>query len=240
MIILSREVDCETCANNDSGLCDECEHNENLELHDHYVEARPEVIAEKKAKQILEREEALPCEYITTDLPGEFVNTFMKAKTFTDAERIRPDFSVVHAGEDYLIATDASIMARLNCWVPYSLRGMNIIRLEYGREGYLVRVYKGKDVFKDVGWDFFFNSEKGVGKTLLLGQIDIKDYPTDKVECAVKALEFPDIRILFQQEYMERALSVLTGEIRLTYASQYGPVAFSGDNGWVVVMPLRI
>lgn len=235
------DEDCETCVNFNTHLCDECEYY--AVLYDHYEPASQEIIAKKEAERRERAENSLPHEFIRVNLPDEFKKVFEAVKPFCGTETHRPELFAVHVGEDYLSATNTHVLAHIKRVVPEDIRGKNILRidscLESDEEGDQVKLLLQKVFWEDQGLDYFV---QGNSRTVSLSEIKIvddadwKDFKTKRLLLS----DLSDTDILFNAEYLDLALKTLAGDISITYTGAFNPVIFSGDNGWVVVMPLRL
>lgn len=115
------EADCSLCANRKTHWCGRCVRNEDLD--DYYQPADSEQVrAMLEGELIDDKIEICPS--------GEFLKVYAAAKKF--ASNNVKLYVPVHAGNDYLTATDGYALARFFCDVPSPLKGKNIVCIENG------------------------------------------------------------------------------------------------------------
>jgi hypothetical protein len=226
------DVDCTTCANLDTGYCDDCIHNERLE--DHYVRAGKDTLKKREEAERKRLEDELTDGKIRVELPEEFLKVFAAAKKFT-AHDWHKEFILVHAEKNRLSACDGRILAFLNCEVPQELTGKNIVRIE---EGNMVLTHSGTVPWQDKPENAFVEANKVVAlQDLPEWAVKFVDDPFEDYKHVL--LDLPEAKIAIKQKYYQLVKETLTGNVKLYYRDGTSAVLFVGDNGRIVVLPLR-
>lgn len=223
-------IDCDICKNQDSHECDDCIHFDRYQ-YDKFEPLSPEEIAEREEKNRKDVEEELPFELIEieVDLPADFVEVFNQARGFTGFEKMDGRFIPIHADDGCLTACDGHRLAQLKCNVPEELQGKNIISLEQNA----ARIFKGSVLYEEKGdVDKLFKTEC---KPIMF----LEELVGDSEKPREKRLNLPGVKILINAEYINSATDVFAGDITLKYSGSLDPVVFEGDEGRIVVLPLK-
>mgnify|MGYP000937373151 CR=1 FL=1 len=215
---------CEKCKNLGSIYCDECVHNENLA--DYY---EPAAVNEPENEMENARNLAIS-EWLDYKAPKNFIRCFNQAVAFTISEEtgsfLRLNFTSVHIAEISMVATDGAILAEFYFCSPQELIGKNIVKIEGNRIALCNLKFPNPQIaFGKMGTHVIPLPQPTMGHN---GYFDIARFD----------LEAP---IMIQKHYYERIITHLTGEILFTYTpgETNEPLLFSGDNGRVIVMPVR-
>lgn len=235
MVVIMAWGNCETCVRLNTDWCDNCEYNDDPVLEDNYVEASREVIAERLAKRIKEKEEKAINETIVLQAEDRFKEAFLAAKKCTDADHFKEFFASVHASaDDYLVSSDCRIMFRQLCdFIPKELKGRNIVRID----GDIVGLHNGKyPNYKEI-----FDSCSNYVAVPLEDLIVSEEAEWSRYDLAAISLKHGEFKTFIQPKYFELMKSLLAGNIRASYSpiDNLKPLLFSGDNGDMVIVPVK-
>jgi len=129
-------VDCITCKNYRSSLCDNCEFGGRI-LENHYELASPAEIEKRSLENLREREKSLGCEICLLEPEEKFIAALRMAKELVILSPQKPypyvpraEYLVFCAGEDLLKATNSYLFCEIHCPIPSELSGKNIVYLE--------------------------------------------------------------------------------------------------------------
>lgn len=227
------DVDCKTCGNYRTRNCNECIHNEDFD--DYYFPANEETLKEREEAARKQLEDEMADERIQVDLPDGFLRAFSAARKFTTHDYLRKEFMLVRAEEkNHLSACNGHVLAFLNCEVPPEIQGRNIVRVE----GNTVLIHNGKVPWLGKTENALVNVDKVVTlQDLPEGAVKFVDDPCKEFRRV--ELYLPGATIAINQKYYQLVMETLTGNIKLYYKDSKGAVLFVGDNGRIVVMPLR-
>jgi len=220
-------VDCDTCKHLYTNICFDCKHYEDRD--DLYEKADTATLKKREERRRAELEEKLEHSFVEVgSIPEDFQNTLTKIKNnFSGLTNEHLLFVPVHAGENFLSASNGFVLAKLFCRVPEELRGKNVIRLEQdGR----ARVFEKAVPWQDKEENFICrNSYLNFSELTVLELV-----AQNKME-----LMFPDVRVLVNGVFWDRAVDSLEGPVTVHYGDQFDAVTLEGSNGFVVIMPLR-
>lgn len=219
--------DCDICKNRGSYLCNDCEYQER-HFEDHF-EPDPVKAAEWKEKEKRELEDSLEYEIIPVEVTKEFRETVEALKSFNGLRLLNKKFIPIHAGDDFLSATNTHMLAKITCPVPAELQGRNIIRFD--PEG--VRVYKGQAPW--AGQEDSLAKRDNKIEFDIVVSFDSKELGQE----GLRRLKLPGVDILLNSEYLDMARGILRGDLSLYYKGKLDAVTLEGENGFVVIMPIR-
>lgn len=232
--------DCDTCLHDeDMNYCEECEHHER-DTYDHYEEASPEVIAKREEEARQRSIEAAISEWIECEIPDEFKQMLEKAQKCASPEHFRKALMCVHAAVDgHLISSNGHILLELPCDViPEPLKGRNIVKIEERRAAIHNDAYPNyNEIFKQCSSHTAANYEE-FSKEEYEGAD--KDMFSRYYKSAVR-LGNSSNRFLLDNKYLEIMREILIGQIAIYHSNSnpHAPLLFIGDNGRMVIMPLR-
>lgn len=214
------EANCGLCANQKTRWCERCVHNEDLD--DYYRPADSEQV-----RAVLEDE--LINERVEVCLSGEFLKAYADAKKFT-SNNVKL-FMPVHAGNNYLTATDGYALARFPCNVPSLLEGKNIVCIKNGT----VMVHS-----KTLPWqDKKIEELVDVKKSACLSDLPEPARKEHLSYGPVVYLSLQDVTVAIREKHYRLVTETLEGRVKLRYGDKEGAVLFKGENGRVAVMPVR-
>ncbi|MCL6557758.1 MAG: hypothetical protein K6U74_02950 [Firmicutes bacterium] len=221
------EIECDTCKHLDTDVCFNCVHYE--EREDLYEPADPATLRAREERRRAELEERLEYSFVQVDvIPEDFRVALREIKNkFSGLTTDHLLFVPVHAGENFLSASNGFVLAKLFCNVPEKLRGKNIIRLEQDSRA---RVYE-----KTLPW-------QGKEETIVCRKRQIIFFKLNVVELIAEnkvELRFPNVRVLLNATFWSRAIDSLEEPITVYYGDRFNAVTLEGSNGFIVIMPLQ-
>lgn len=222
--------DCDTCLNLNSDICDECIYYER-DLYDHYEPATEEQLKNREAEARKKAEDTLP--YITLPirkpLPQKFIETFEALKPFNGYKTLNYKLIPIYAGLNYLSTSNTHLIAKIFCLVPEELHDKNIIRIEENE----VRVYDGKLPFAQKEENYMFKDYKISFNQVGKHTINRPGYEH------IMFLKLPQVAIWVNDEYINMAQEILVGDLTLYYRGKHDAITLEGDNGFVIILPLK-
>lgn len=222
------EVDCDTCKHLETDVCYDCVHYEDRD--DLYEPADPATLRAREERRCSELEEKLEHSLIEVGpIPEDFKNTLAEIKNrFSGLTTYQLLFVPVHAGENFLSASNGFVLAKLFCHVPEELRGKNVIRLEQGGRA---RVFEKALPWQDKEETFVCRKHQ-----ISFSELKVVEFVAqNKME-----LILPDVRILVNRDIWDLAVDSLEEQpVTVYYGDRFDAVTLEGNNGFVVIMPLQ-
>ncbi len=224
-----------------NGKCEACIHYEHRRI-DNYKRAPEELIAKRKEEEYRIIENATISDRIKLEISDEFRKTFSLAKKCLYPNHNNPALRSVLATDNYLLASNSYVLVKLKSNVPDVLKNKCIVRLENECAG----IYEGK--FPD--WKSVF--EKCVNhNSIPYKDVTLSAYSKDlvfKTEAGkyywgpeYNYILHPEGKIVVNREFLDLMREVLSGDITMFYSKtdSLSPVLFTGNNGEMVIIPVR-
>ncbi len=227
-------VDCITCKNYRSSLCDNCEYGDRV-LENNYELASPEEIEKRFLENLRGQEKSLGCEIIPLE-PGEKLAKALKtAKELVTISPEQPypcvhraEYLIFCVGEDLLKATNNYLFCEIRCPIPLELSGKNIVYLEDKMIGLYPR---------SVPWEkHTVDSLCEVNRKINFSAVKTEDIWYGQAKCLI----MPDASIKLNKRFLQKILNVLGEDCEVAYndADRHQAVVFSKDHIRIAIMPM--
>jgi hypothetical protein len=227
-------VDCITCKNYRSSLCDNCEFGGRI-LENHYELASPAEIESRSLENLREQEKSLGCEICPLEPEEKLAGVLRTARELVTLSPEKPypcvpraEYLVFCVGEDLLKATNSYLFCETRCPIPSELRGKNIVYLE----GKKIGLYP-----KSVPWEkHTIETLCSLNRKISYFEVKTEDIWYNQAKCLI----MPDAMIKLNKRFLEKILNVLGKDCEVAYndSDRYQAVVFAKDNIRIAVMPM--
>ncbi|MGI9862335.1 hypothetical protein SDD30_13235 [Moorella naiadis] len=227
-------VDCITCKNYRSSLCNNCEFGDRV-LENYYELALSNEIEKRFLENLREQEKSLGCEIISREPDEKLAKALKTAKELVTISPEQPypcvsraEYLVFCAGEDLLKATNGYLFCEIHCSIPSELSGKNIVYLE----NKMIGLYPGS-----VFWEkHMVDSLCEVNRKINFSAVKTEDIWYGQAKCLI----MPDATLRLNKRFLEKVLNVLGKDFEVAYndADRHQAVVFAKDNIRIAVMPM--